>query len=256
MDIADQNDLLRNIHKMGELLHRLFDAGLEYRDLQTPIDDTKMREKLTRYWHTGCFDPSWQQVRAREKWRDDFIGVDEVAHKIAGAGIMGHLEDLRQIPFDVESYLHYCYVLPMSGADDGNLRAISDDKVDISDTYRPEVRLRPGWVMFEHASLGCHMKGELACSSDQLLGLAQEKGEDLPNTLEAAWCLWVVFATRGIKLIKDNAIMTRTIRKKGDRRFRFSPFEEFDLIKWDGDKITAEVSEFTEDVSLPSLFRR
>jgi|GEM_PF-1016537 len=39
--------------------HRLMEeAGLTYDDLQTPIDDPGLRQRLVRFWRSGCTDPN------------------------------------------------------------------------------------------------------------------------------------------------------------------------------------------------------
>lgn len=49
MKIANQ-DLSKVLGRANECMRRLIEAGLTYEDLQVPITDPKMRERLVRYW--------------------------------------------------------------------------------------------------------------------------------------------------------------------------------------------------------------
>jgi len=55
--IADQEvntvDASKVIGRSAECLRRLMEAGLSYADLQRPIDDPEMRDRLVRFWKSG-----------------------------------------------------------------------------------------------------------------------------------------------------------------------------------------------------------
>ncbi|MEK7580461.1 MAG: hypothetical protein AAB465_02540, partial [Patescibacteria group bacterium] len=47
-------DPAKVISRASECLRRLMEIGLSYEDLQTPIDDPEMRQRLVRYWQSNC----------------------------------------------------------------------------------------------------------------------------------------------------------------------------------------------------------
>jgi hypothetical protein len=49
MKIANQ-ELSKVLGRANECMRRLIEAGLTFEDLQSPIDDPQMRERLVRYW--------------------------------------------------------------------------------------------------------------------------------------------------------------------------------------------------------------
>jgi len=46
-------DASKVIGRSAECLRRLMEAGLSYKNLQLPIDDPKMRDRLVRFWKSG-----------------------------------------------------------------------------------------------------------------------------------------------------------------------------------------------------------
>ncbi len=46
-------DASKVIGRSAECLRRLMEAGLSYADLQLPIDDPEMRDRLVRFWKSG-----------------------------------------------------------------------------------------------------------------------------------------------------------------------------------------------------------
>jgi hypothetical protein len=49
MEIAN-HELLKALGRANECMRRLIEAGLSFDDLQVPINDPRMRERLVRYW--------------------------------------------------------------------------------------------------------------------------------------------------------------------------------------------------------------
>jgi len=47
-------DPAKVISRASECLRRLMEAGLSYEDLQKPIDNPEMRQRLVRFWQTGA----------------------------------------------------------------------------------------------------------------------------------------------------------------------------------------------------------
>lgn len=59
--------------------HRVMEeAGLEFDDLQVPINDPEMRKRLVLFWRNGGFKSTTSQERAREIMGNNFFGVEEV----------------------------------------------------------------------------------------------------------------------------------------------------------------------------------
>jgi hypothetical protein len=61
-----------------ECMRRLMEGGLSFDDLQIPITDTVKRERLIRFWKSGCpLEPS-ALVSAKESKILEFVGIVDV----------------------------------------------------------------------------------------------------------------------------------------------------------------------------------
>lgn len=65
------------IARTSECMRRLLEAGLTYDDLQKPIDDPEMRERLVHFWKYGVWATSVSHQRAREIMGKNFFGIAE-----------------------------------------------------------------------------------------------------------------------------------------------------------------------------------
>ena len=145
--VANQNpDPVKVIARTAECMRRFMEAGLTYDDLQKPIDDPKMRERLVKVWANdgydefvlrlmqtglmqtdlqkvladqsivertvrflkhGGFEPSTSQKRAAEIMGRNLFGIEHAIKYFKVTPTKGQMLDLAEIPFS-ETTLGLC----------------------------------------------------------------------------------------------------------------------------------------------------
>ena len=86
------------IARTSECLRRLMEAGLTYEDLQSPIDDPKMRARLVNFWQSGGYEPTTDEKMARLIGIPMF-GVQETIQHFRLKPTKAQLATLSVIPF-------------------------------------------------------------------------------------------------------------------------------------------------------------
>ena len=103
--IANQNPSPeRVIARTSECMRRLFEAGLSFDDLQKPIDDRGVRERLVRLWKMDKsiplrFTPSMDELLAGEIMGPNLFGVNEAVVHFGVNPSKQQLVALSEIPF-------------------------------------------------------------------------------------------------------------------------------------------------------------
>ena len=70
--IADNTEACRVSGRLATLHRVLAEAGLLFDDLQTPIDDRRMRQRLVRFWQNGAIELTDSQRQARDIMGENF----------------------------------------------------------------------------------------------------------------------------------------------------------------------------------------
>ena len=94
------------IARTSECMRRLIEAGLTYDDLQRPIDDPDMRNRLVRFWQSGGYEPTTTQKLARAIGIPVF-GIEEAVQHFGVKPTRTQLSALAEIPF-TEAELREC----------------------------------------------------------------------------------------------------------------------------------------------------
>ena len=95
------------IGRASECMRRLMEAGLTFEDLQQPIDDPKMRERLVCFWRSGGYNPTTTQKRVREIMGRNFFGIKEAVRHFGVNPTRQQAVALSEIPFS-EATLEAC----------------------------------------------------------------------------------------------------------------------------------------------------
>ena len=95
------------IGRASECMRRLMEAGLTFEDLQQPIDDPKMRERLVCFWRSGGYNPTTTQKRAREIMGKNCFSIEEAIRHFGVNPTRQQAVALSEIPFS-EATLEAC----------------------------------------------------------------------------------------------------------------------------------------------------
>ncbi len=97
--------------RANECMRRLFEAGLSYNDLQTPINDPEMRGRLVQFWQSGGYEPTTTQKLARAIMGSlsagGYFGIEEAIRHFGVKPTLAQLATLAEIPF-TEAVLQEC----------------------------------------------------------------------------------------------------------------------------------------------------
>jgi len=97
--IANQISPSKVIGRLSEWYRRMEEAGLTFDDLQTPIDDPGLRQRLIAFWKSGGFQKTVSQERARGIMGKNFFCIEEAVKFFGVNPTPQQLAALTEIPF-------------------------------------------------------------------------------------------------------------------------------------------------------------
>src|SRR3989344_7080599 len=95
------------VGRVSEWFRRMEEAGLTLDDLQAPIDDPTMRERLVRFWKAGGYEATTDQKLARAIMGRNFLGIEEVSQHLGVTFSDKQRAQLAEVPF-AEATLQEC----------------------------------------------------------------------------------------------------------------------------------------------------
>lgn len=233
-NIANQQqvDPSKVLGRVSEAFRRLFEQGLNLNDLQTVINDPKLRKRLVRYWKSNGYQPSTNQQVARYIMGENFLGIEEVTQYFGHRFTNKELLQLEEIPFTMEK-LEECkdnYIL-FPGFDLENNRDLKL-KIDQTMGFRTESYSRnPGNPLIEKDSSlitpsQSFYKKEGVClrwylirkevipeSIDKKTYPEMIKtipdDEESPNITELTYITSLFFLARKVKIFSNNSVVTK-----------------------------------------------
>ncbi len=159
------------ISRASECMRRLMEAGLTYDDLQEPINNPEMRQRLVHFWQFGCYGLTVTQKFARATGIPIF-GIREAIQHFGVKPTRAQLSALAEIPF-TEAELREC-------KDTHILVAVFP--VSILD-----IRNKVGYKLFtDDANAFCHDKQAFAKNKGEAMWCLVRR-VPVPNSLGKTW---------------------------------------------------------------------
>lgn len=226
------------VSRLAEWFRRMSESGLSIDDLQDPIDDPAMRNRLVTCWKSRAYIPTFSQLRARSiMGPKNFLGVEEVFSRLLVSSKRIWYTDeqllrLAVIPWG-ESYLHerrHTHVLvagyPVS------ITELCSEYDYYNACFRTHISTGPfydGWqreeafakpkldvrwyLLRKEAVPGTKGKS----FSDQLSLLPSD--EYLPSACEVLYAAYLYYAVRGMFLFQGSRTEGEDVRTR-DEHFR------------------------------------
>lgn len=222
--------------------HRVMEeAGLTYEDLQTPIDDPKMRKKLVAFWKSVDFESTANQKRAREIL--PVFGIEEAIKYFKIKPTSQQLSALAEIPFS-EEVLQECKdthvlvaVFPMSVLD---IRGKVQDKglFYSQDWYNKQSfakeRGECSWQLISKTSVD-----NLTSKNWQEQQLLLTKDEEVPDARIMIYTIIGYFLNTGERLFEKIYVRTSSVDSDG-YRVSVGCVDSYGLLvgfSWDGFRV-------------------
>ena len=70
-------DPAKVISRASECMRRLMEAGISFDELQSPITNPDMRERLVKYWKSGGYSLTENHKKARDTMGSNFVGIED-----------------------------------------------------------------------------------------------------------------------------------------------------------------------------------